>query len=537
MKFNPEEVKLETREDFDKAWSQSGKYVTPADASKDYSLKMEKGIPHPVYETMNRLREAYLNMGFEEMVNPIIIEDSDIFKQFNYEALAVLDRVYYLGGLPRPNVGISDERLAQIEGIIGRPLADADKETIRTILHKYKKGEIEGDDLVADLAAGLVVQDSKIAVVIDHVFPEFKKLEPEASHKTLRSHMTSGWFITLGALVNRRKTPLKLFSADLVFRREQEENADRLRAYHSASCVIMDPDVNVEHGKAVAAGLLKQFGFSQFKFKPDDKRSKYYTPDTQIEVYGYHPALKGSNTKYKDGWVEIATFGIYSATALAQYDIPYPVMNLGLGVERLAMILYQAKDMRDMAYPQFKEEWELTDEEIAHMISIDRVPLNWQGHQIAMAIIAAAERNGKAPSPCAFTAWSGGINGKDLMVSIVEKEENKKLCGGAYLNEVYVYKGDVLGIPLDNPKFKEVQEKGVRVGIRYIDAIANLAARNIEEGVYDTTVKMSRAPGDVNVLIDPVAMRYIQGKKHRVDFRGPVFTTIKAEIDQRYGPE
>jgi O-phosphoseryl-tRNA synthetase len=47
--------------------------------------------------------------------------------------------------------------------------------------------------------------------------------------------------------------------------------------------------------------------------------------------------------------------------------------------------------------------------------------------------------------------------------------------------------------------------------------------------VYETTIKMSRAPGDVNVLIDPVGLRYIQVKTRRVDFRGPVFTTIKAE--------
>jgi O-phosphoseryl-tRNA synthetase len=491
---------------------------------------MEHGKAHPVYETMNKLREAYINLGFEEMVNPIIIEETDIFKQFNYEALAVLDRVFYLGGLPRPNVGISDERFIEIEKIFDRPLTEADKETIRTIFHKYKKGEIEGDDLVADLAAGLKMQDSKIAVMIDHVFPEFKKLEPVASRKTLRSHMTSGWFISLSSLVNRKPTPVKLFSVDLVFRREQEENADRLRAYHSASCVIMDPDVNVEHGKAVAAGLLKQFGFSQFKFKPDDKRSKYYTPDTQIEVYGYHPALKGSNTKYKDGWVEIATFGIYSATALSQYEIPYPVMNLGLGVERLSLILYNAKDMRDMVYPQFKEEWDMDDAEIAHMIHMEKQPATKEGHDMAMAIIATAEKFGASPSPCDFVAWTGTINGKKIRVTISEKEENKKLCGGAYLNEAYVYKGSVLGIPLGNPKFKEFEDNGVRVGIRYIDAIANAAAKNIEDGIYETTVKMSRAPGDVFIALNPVAVRYIQGKKHKIDFRGPVFTSIIAEI-------
>jgi len=38
-------------------------------------------------------------------MNPIIVEDRDIHKQFGYEALAVLDRCFYIGGLPRPNVG------------------------------------------------------------------------------------------------------------------------------------------------------------------------------------------------------------------------------------------------------------------------------------------------------------------------------------------------------------------------------------------------------------------------------------------------
>ena len=115
--------------------------------------------------------------------------------------------MFYIGGLPRPNVGISDERFAQIEEILGKPLTEQDKETIRTVLHQYKKGEIEGDDLVPDMAAGLKVQDSKIAVVIDHVFPEFKKLEPVASRKTLRSHMTSGWFMTPRGARESEKDP------------------------------------------------------------------------------------------------------------------------------------------------------------------------------------------------------------------------------------------------------------------------------------------------------------------------------------------
>jgi len=134
------------------------------------------------------------------------VEDRDIHKQFGYEALAVLDRCFYVGGLPRPNVGISDERISEIKKILGE-IGDEGIEKIRLILHSYKKGEIEGDDLIPEMASRLNVPDSKVVVMIDHVFPEFKSLVPVSSRNTLRSHMTSGWFISLGELGITEKFP------------------------------------------------------------------------------------------------------------------------------------------------------------------------------------------------------------------------------------------------------------------------------------------------------------------------------------------
>lgn len=121
--------------------------------------------------------------------------------------------------------------------------------------------------------------------------------------------MTSGWFLTLSSLWEKRPLPIRLFSVDRCFRREQEEGPTRLMAYHSASCVIAGEDVTLEEGKAVSEALLSAFGFEEFRFQPDEKRSKYYMPDTQTEVYARHPVL---------GWVEVATFGIYSPSALAE---------------------------------------------------------------------------------------------------------------------------------------------------------------------------------------------------------------------------
>ncbi len=536
MKFNPDEIKEATKKDFDAAWNSGKKYVSNPGINEKYPRSsLEYGRPHPVFDTIRRLREAYMRLGFEEFMNPIIVEDRDIHKQFGYEALAVLDRCFYIGGLPRPNVGISDERIEEIKGILGE-LNDEGVEKIRQILHSYKKGELEGDDLVPEMAKDLKVSDSRVAVMIDRVFPEFKSLVPVCSQNTLRSHMTSGWFISLGELCDYRKIPLKLFSVDRCFRREQAEDAARLMAYYSASCVIMDENASVEDGKAVAAGLLSQFGFSNFTFRPDEKRSKYYVPDTQTEVFAYHPKLVGSKTKYSNGWVEVATFGIYSPSALSQYSIHYPVMNLGMGVERLAMILYDSTDVRALSYPQFqyKTNWVMSDSDIASMVYVEDAPQTDAGKEIQGTIVKTCEQYGNTPSPCEFTAWEGQLFDRNIRVKVVEPEENTKLCGPAAMNEIISYRNELLGLPRTS-KWDEAFKNGATTGIRYIDAFAARCAEEIEDAAQrgegsETRARIIKVPSEINIRIDPIAQRYITGNKKKIDTRGPVFTTVRMEI-------
>ncbi|WP_094227191.1 O-phosphoserine--tRNA ligase [Methanolobus psychrotolerans] len=539
MKFNPDDIKKAANEDFDAAWNHGKNYISETKLNEQYPhMTLRYGKPHPVYDTISKLRDAYLRMGFEEMMNPLIVDEKEVHKQFGHEALAVLDRCFYLSGLPRPNVGISDERIGSIRMILG-DIDDEAIETIRKILHAYKKGEVEGDDLVPEIAAGINVSDSLVVEMIDQVFPEFKELIPQATKKTLRSHMTSGWFISLSSIIERSNPPFNFFSIDRCFRREQDEDAARLMTYYSASCVIMDENVTIDHGKAVAQGLLSQFGFEKFMFRPDDKRSKYYVPDTQIEVFAYHPKLVGSKTKYSDGWIEIATFGIYSPTALSQYNIPYPVMNLGLGVERLAMILHDATDIRSLTYPQITQysEWKMTDNELARMTYVENVPETAEGKEIAKAIAAICEEHGSTPSPCEFPAWEGIINGKTVKVAVIEPEEETKLCGPAVFNEVVAYNSDILGVP-DNKKWKEVLENhSARTGVRFLDAFAAQTAKDIEDAVakgekeVETRVRIVKVPSEINIRLEPIAQRYITSNKKKIDIRGPVFTTVRATIE------
>ncbi len=540
MKFDPEEIKKAAKENFDAAWNMGTELIHKSAPDEQYPrTSLAFGKAHPVYDTIAKMREAYLRMGFEEMMNPLIVDEREVHKQFGHEALAVLDRCFYLAGLPRPNVGISDERIDLIKEMLG-DIGDEGIDVVRKVLHSYKKGEVEGDDLVPEIAGKLEVSDSLVVEMIDQVFPEFKELVAQSSGKTLRSHMTSGWFISLESVLERNNPPFRFFSIDRCFRREQQEDAARLMTYYSASCVIMDENVTVDHGKAVAQGLLSQFGFEKFQFRPDEKRSKYYVPDTQIEVFAFHPKLVGSNTKYSDGWIEVATFGIYSPTALAQYNIPYPVMNLGLGVERLAMILHDATDVRALTYPQMAQysEWEMKDNELAKMVFIDKRPIAPQGQEIAEAIVKQCELHSSEPSPCEFAAWEGEIGDRSVKVSVIEPEEDTKLCGPAAFNEVLAYESDILGLPNQKKWRKAFDNDSARTGIRFIDAFAAQAAFEIEEAVasgeseWETRVRIVKVPSEINIKLEPLAQRFITSNKKKIDIRGPVFTTVRAEIGE-----
>ncbi|MDI6886261.1 MAG: O-phosphoserine--tRNA ligase [archaeon] len=530
MKFDPKQIREDTSKDFEAAWIQGVRYASERRLNRGYprSLRMVSyGKPHPVFETIQKLREAYLRLGFEEVMNPVMIEDEDVKRQFGKEALAVLDRCYYLAGLPRPDIGISEDRVRMMNSYLGKELSNEEIEELKNRLHRYKKGEIGGDDLVYEVAHSIGVGDMEVTKVLDAVFPELKSLSPISSRSTLRSHMTSGWFLTLAEVWNKKPLPIKLFSVDRCFRREQREDEIRLRNYHSASCVVCNEDgeASIDDGKEIATGLLSQFGFDKIKFRKDEKRSKYYMPETQTEVFCYHPRI---------GWVELATFGIYSPTALAHYDIPYPVVNLGLGVERLAMILHEESDARALALPQFYAPWKLSDMELAELISMEKTPNTPEGENILKDIVHVCEDKGSEKSPCEFLAYRGTLFGKEVEVWVLEPEENTLLCGPAYLNEIVVVEGSIVGIPR-NEEWEKVFEEGVPTNIRFVDAFAAFAASKIEEAAkrgeieredVEVKVKIVRSGADINITIDDVAMRYITAMKKKIDIRGPVFITV-----------
>jgi O-phosphoseryl-tRNA synthetase len=408
-----------------------------------------------------------------------------------------------LAELPRPDIGLSTKRTAELRKIS----EGMDVERLQTILRDYKKGKIEADNLIEELIAGLSITDYQATELLDKVFPEIKELQPVPSNKTLRSHMTATWFHTLAALQYKASFPVALFSVGPRYRNEQREDARHLRIHHSASVVVMDPEMSLDAGRAIASDIMQQYGFSDVKFETKTATSKYYAPMQEQEVF----------VRHKGAWLEIADIGMYSPVSLANFDIKYPVFNAGFGIERLGMLIYEIDDMRKLAYPQFAVV-EYSDEEIAKSISYIASPQTVRGQGIAMAIEETARKHKDEVAPCEFLAWKD----ESIEVKVFEKEAGKRLIGPAGFNEICVAGGAI---------YSDVAPSGVCTGINYMRAIAMGAAAAIEKNNDDVTyrVKGIRHLSDLNLEIPEPVREHIEGQRKKIGVRGAVFVGIEAK--------
>jgi len=500
-KINIRKIEKESRRNFKKAWVESAKLI-PRGTTVEIS---REGKLHPFREMIQKCREVLSNQGFIEMENRTLLPEGDVYKQYGPETPAILDRAFYVAKLPRPEVGLSNEKLETIQEILGKPI---DKEQFSTLLREYKKGNVEGDDLVEEIvniSGGTTAQATEI---MDRAIPELKNLEPIPTKMTFRSHMTGTWYHTLAAVKDKMSLPISLFSVGPRYRNEQKEDAGHLRVHNSASLVIMDPNMSLEAGEKIVDRVLKEFGFSDVKYEKKKGTSNYYADGLEKEIFA----------KLDDDWLEIGDIGMYSLISLANFGIEYPVFNAGFGVERLAMVLGGYKDIRDLVFPQFRDI-SYDDESIKGLLERNRSPKTPQGKRIASGIEKAVRENRNAIAPCNFVAYED----EKLRVEVYEKEEGKKLVGPATFNEIYVEDGNILS----------QEESGEKSAVdNYLSAISDKMGSEIErdfvnknEGEYH--VKIVKGLPDVNITMPKSLKEYLTGNYKKVLIKGPIFLNVK----------
>ncbi|MBD3388236.1 MAG: O-phosphoserine--tRNA ligase [Candidatus Altiarchaeales archaeon] len=514
MKLDPRKIRAQAKEDYRRAWLETAALIP----SKGGDYTSGKGRAHPLHELAQKVRKAFLDLGFDEVENQLFIPEEDVYRQYGPEAPVILDRCYYLGGLTRPDIGLGKDKISEVSSI-----AEVKPDGLKALFREYREGSIEGDDVLEEMVRRFKLTTDQAAKILD-LFPEFKNIKPVCGKTTLRSHMTAAWFPTLSAMQD--DMPLKLFSVGLRFRREQKVDSSHLRAHYGGSCVIMDEDISLQSGMDMTKKILNTLDFGDVRFELKKATSNYYAPDTEYEVYS--------------GDIEVADIGMYSPVSLAQYDIEYNVFNLGFGLERILMVKDKVSDIRELLYPQFYSTVHLSDRELAGEISISASPATEAGRSLAESLKKTYTEYATDKSPCSHKAFEGMISGKKVVVNAVEREENSMLLGPAALNRLYVHDGSVYGLPEDTSKLKadvsEVVEKGVKADFTFLDAVAAYIAYEIENQVQAgetmgfIQAKMAKGPSDVNIRVSSKARRFIESNNKRISVKGPVFTAAEYKV-------
>ncbi|AAY80831.1 phenylalanine--tRNA ligase subunit alpha [Sulfolobus acidocaldarius] len=150
-----------------------------------------------------------------------------------------------------------------------------------------------------------------------------------AKRLVLRSQTTA---VTARILSSRPSVPFKGFSLGKVFRPDSID-ATHLIEFHQLDGVIIQKEFSFTDLLGILREIFYKIGIKEIKFKPG------YFPFTEpsVEVYGKIEGL---------GWVEMSGAGLLRPEILKAMDIDANAGAWGIGIDRLAMLLFGLKDIR-----------------------------------------------------------------------------------------------------------------------------------------------------------------------------------------------
>ena len=275
----------------------------------DIKLPVPKTFPgkkHFLTQVIEYIRKIWLEMGFKEMKGPIIEVSF-----WNFDALY------------------------QPQDHPARDLAD-------TLYMKVpEKGKLPNKELVEAVKA-----THEYGWTCNSTGWQYK-WDPEFAKKcVLRTHTTSLSARTLAKLredIKNEALPAKYFSVGRCFRNETLDWKHLIEFYQTDG-IVVDENVNFRHLLGYLKRFFSKLGFPKARFRPS------YFPYTEmsVEIEVLHPDLKK--------WIELGGAGMFRSEVvkpLLGRDIP--VLAWGPGFERLVMINYGIKDIRELYWNDLKQ--------------------------------------------------------------------------------------------------------------------------------------------------------------------------------------
>ncbi len=261
---------------------------------------------HYMMQIIDYIRKIWIELGFKEMTGPLL----DI-SFWNFDALF------------------------QPQDHPARDLAD-------TFYMKIpEKGKLPRDDIVQ--AVKLTHENGWTC---NSTGWQYKWDEEIAKKCILRTHTTILSARTLAKLkddIKNETLPAKYFSVGRVFRNETID-WKHLAEFYQTDGIVVDENANFRHFLFYLKRFFSKLGFSKARFRP--AYFPYTELSTEIEVW---------HSEHKT-WLELGGAGIFRPEVvkpLLGKDIP--VLAWGPGFDRIVMLNYNIKDIRELYWNDLKQ--------------------------------------------------------------------------------------------------------------------------------------------------------------------------------------
>lgn len=152
----------------------------------------------------------------------------------------------------------------------------------------------------------------------------------KAEAALLRTHSTVS---SIKYIAAHPDAPQKAFSISRIFRKESIDST-HLPEFTQIEGIIIDENANFDMLISIIREFYARMGFDQIRIRP--AYFPYTEPSLELEVF------------FNGKWMELGGAGIFRPEVVAPFGIRSPVLAWGFGFERLAMLKWDIRDIRDL---------------------------------------------------------------------------------------------------------------------------------------------------------------------------------------------
>jgi phenylalanyl-tRNA synthetase alpha chain len=276
------------------------------------------GKEHPLQRVIQEIRQAFFEMGFEEVASPAVdtafwVFDA-LFQPQDHPAREMQDTFY-----------MAEPKHGRLPGESG-PSVDLghDPNSSAELGHVPRLGHVP--DLVQRVA-----RTHENGGDTGSTGWRYKWDIEKARQLVLRTHTTSA---SIRALAANPNPPRKVFCIGKTFRREATDQT-HLAEFMQIDGIIIDEQATLATLFGTLEEFYKKMGAEEVRFRP----SFFPYTEPSAEVFAKMGKL---------GWVEMCGSGVFRPEVTRPLGCKVPVLAWGGGVERIAMLRFGLDDIRKL---------------------------------------------------------------------------------------------------------------------------------------------------------------------------------------------